>query len=276
VERPGRVTEGVVDGADPGPGAHPTTQQLEENGHGVLASQGHHAGLDVGVEPPGRAHAPRGQQRLDVRQALLGQPGGLGGDHHEHPLPGQPQQLGGLPQRVPVGNPPGEQGLHQRGALLGPGQQQLGRGLPVGHGELLGVLADQPPHVARGVDERVGRRTHAPPTLLHDRLPELGEADPVGVQDVGQRRALLGPTAAGGAGRGQVRWRAGGELGDHRLQVAADGVAQVLDADDLPVTVELDLGQDALDDPVDQLWKPCPDRLGGLGDLRGQDDPHTV
>jgi len=74
-----------------------------------------------------------------------------------------------------------------------------------------------------------------------------------------QRRALLGPAAAGRARRRQVGRLIRGELGDHRLQVAGDGVAEVLDAHDLPITVELDFGQKALDDPVGQLGKPCPD-----------------
>jgi hypothetical protein len=102
--------------------------------------------------------------------------------------------------------------------------------------------------------------------------PQLGEADPVGVQDVGQRRALLGPAAAGLAGRRPVGGPVGGELGDHRLEVAGDRVSQVLEAHHLPVTVELNLGQQPLDDPVDQLGKPGPDRPGDLGDLGGQDD----
>jgi hypothetical protein len=224
------------------------------------------------VQSPGRPDSLRGQQRLDVGQALLGQPGRLGGHHHEHALPGQAKQLGGLPERVPVGRPPGEQGLHQRRAFPGPGEQQLRRGLPVGDGELLGVLADQPPHAGGGVDERLGGGLVASAGLLDDRLPQLGEADPVGVQDVGQRRALLGPAAAGLAGRRQVGGPVGGELGDHRLEVAGHRVSQVLEAHHLPVTVELDLGQQPLDDPVDQHGKPGPDRPGDLGDLGGQDD----
>jgi hypothetical protein len=96
------------------------------------------------------------------------------------------------------------------------------------------------------------------------------------VQDVGQWRALLGPAAAGGTRRQQVGRPVRGELGNHRLQVAADGFPEILDAYDLPFTVELDLDQDALDDPVDQLWKPCADRPGDLGDLRRQDDPRAL
>ena len=123
----------------------------------------------------------------------------------------------------------------------------------VGHGELLGVLANQPPHAAGRVDQRVGRRPHAPPALLDDRLPELGEADPVGVQDVRQGRALLGAAAAGHARRRQVGRLIRGELRDHRLQVAGDGVPEVLEAHHLPITVELNLGQDAPHDSVDQV-----------------------
>jgi hypothetical protein len=71
------------------------------------------------------------------------------------------------------------------------------------------------------------------------------------VQDVRQRRALLGAAPAGRARRRQVGRPIRGELADHRLQVAADRRSELLGADDLLVAVEQDLRQDALDDPVD-------------------------
>jgi hypothetical protein len=206
------VAEGRVGRADPAAGPDPAPQQLEQDGERVGVPQGHHAHLDVGVQVPGRADPPPGQERLGVRQPFLGEPGRLDGHHDEDSFPGQPEQLGRLPQGVPVGDAPGEHRLHQGRALPGTGEQQLRRGLPVGHRELLGVLADEPPHAAGGVDEGVGRRPRAPPALLHDRLPELGEADPVGVEDVGQGRALLGAAAAGGARRRQVGRLVGGQL----------------------------------------------------------------
>jgi hypothetical protein len=96
------------------------------------------------------------------------------------------------------------------------------------------------------------------------------------VQDVRQRRALLGPAAAGRAGRRQVGRRLHGELPHHRVEVAADGVPKVLEAHDLPVAVELDLGHDALDDQVDQSGKPRPERSRDLGDLGRQDAARTM
>jgi hypothetical protein len=155
------------------------------------------------------------------------------------------------------------------------GQQQLRRGLPVGHRELLGVLADQPPHPTGGIDERLGRRLGVP-RLLDDRLPQLGEAEPVGVQDVRQRCALLGAAATGRARRGHVGRTVAGELGDHRLQVAPNRASKILEADDVTVAVELDLGQDALDDPVDEVGKSSGDQPRDLGDLRGEDHARAM
>jgi hypothetical protein len=261
----------MVDRADAGPGARAAPQQLEQDRQRIGVPERHHARLDVGVQPPGRPDPTGGQERLDVRQPLLGQPWRLGGHHDEDPLPGQPEELGGLPERVPVGNAAGEQRLHQGGAFPRSGEQQLRRGLPVGDRELLGVLADEPPHPAGRVHDHLRRRLCAP-SLVDDGFPQLGEADPVGVKDVRQRGALLGPAATGGARRGQVGRPVGGELADHRLEVAGDRAPEVVDADDVAVAVELDLRQDALHDPVDQLGKPRPDRPRDLGDLGREDD----
>jgi hypothetical protein len=66
MEGAGRVTQRVIDGADAGPGAHAPAQQPEDDGEGVVAAQRHHAGLEVGVQPPGRPDPTPGQQGLHI------------------------------------------------------------------------------------------------------------------------------------------------------------------------------------------------------------------
>jgi hypothetical protein len=96
------------------------------------------------------------------------------------------------------------------------------------------------------------------------------------VQDVRQRHALPGAQATGRTGRGQVGRLLGGELTGHRLEVAADRLSKVIEADDIAATVELDLRQDTLHDPVDQVRKSRHDRPGDLGQLRSQDSAWTA
>jgi hypothetical protein len=96
------------------------------------------------------------------------------------------------------------------------------------------------------------------------------------MQDVGQGHALPGALAAGRAGRGQVGRLVGGELADHRLQVAADRLSKVTEVDDLTVAIELDLRHHPLHDPLDQVGKARGDRPGDRGDLGRQDRAPTA
>jgi len=79
------------------------------------------------------------------------------------------------------------------------------------------------------------------------------------MKDVRQGCALAGALATGHARCREVGRQVRGELADHGLQVVADRASEVLQADDVPVAVELDLGQDALDDPLDKVGKACRD-----------------
>jgi hypothetical protein len=69
------VAEGRVGRADPAAGPDPAPQQLEQDGERVGVPQGHHAHLDVGVQLPGRADPPPGQERLGVREPSWASPG---------------------------------------------------------------------------------------------------------------------------------------------------------------------------------------------------------
>jgi hypothetical protein len=100
------VAEGRVGRADPAAGPDPAPQQLEQDGERVGVPQGHHAHLDVGVQLPGRADPPPGQERLGVREPLLGEPGRLDGHHDEDSFPGQRSSLAASHRVSRSGMPP--------------------------------------------------------------------------------------------------------------------------------------------------------------------------
>lgn len=125
------------------------------------------------------------------------------------------------------------------------------------------LVGQLPDHAGRG-EQGVGRdRLTAAAGVLDQFVPQRGEADPVGLQYLGQRHALVGATAAGLRRGGQVE---GGlrvpDGGDDEPQVVRDGAVQVLGRDEV-VAVERDAVEDRGVGVVDQPGQP------GLGP-RGQ------
>ena len=89
-------------------------------------------------------------------------------------------------------------------------------------------------------------------------LPQECEAEAVGAQQLGQRHPLLGAAPAGAPRRPEVRIVRCGHRAEHEREVVAHRPAQFGARDDRVGSVEVDLGGDAIDEPLDQVVEPPP------------------
>ena len=101
-------------------------------------------------EPPAGDDAVRGESAFHLGQARLGQAAGVRGHHHELAVGWQAEQRRRLPGAGLGQRMAGEQGLHQRGPALLPGEQEFGGRRPVRLGQGQRVLVGEPEDQAGG------------------------------------------------------------------------------------------------------------------------------